>query len=549
MSWKKYRQRFALLLVMTLVVAACGAEEGTDDTDTSATTAAPTDTTGVTTSGTTAAGDTTTTTTEEAGQPQYGGSLTIGVRREAGELDIHKPSVGTTRQYARALYHALFRVDINGNVTGELVDTWETPDPNTYVFHLRQGILFHDGTEFNAEAVKFNLERILNPDTGAFYRTQLTGITNIEVVDEYTVRLTLDAPDSTLPARLSDAAGWIVSPAGVAQWGDDFATNPVGTGPFEFVEWVSGDHLTLQRNENYWEFDEFGNQLPYLDELIFRPNGDLTVLFAALRAGEMDILETMLASDLATAEADPDVAVNSGPGNTVIIWLNLQRPPFDNKALRQAVSLGVDYQGIHDGIYLGTGLPGQWLIHPSSWAFDPSGDFWEYDPDAARAVLAEAGFPEGFTFTILVNNVSSEVQLVEAIQAQLAEAGITMVIEANESSVNADRRSSGDFEASLSPLPPQPDQRTYSNLVTGQGVNRGKYSNPEVDAALNAARATSDIDERAAFYHQVQAIVLDDAPIVYVHQDAALQPYRTRVMGFEPSVDAYIRVQTLWVTG
>lgn len=484
-------------------------------------------------------------------KPRYGGSLTIGVRREAGELDIHKPSVGTTRQYARALYNALFRVDVKGTVTGELVDTWETPDPTTYVFKLRQGITFHDGTPFDAEAVKFNLDRIKDPANGAFYRTQLDGIEKIEVVDPATVRLTLTAPDSTLPARLSDAAGWIVSPAAVQKWGDDFATHPVGTGPFEFVEWVKDDHLKLKRFANYWESDADGNKLPYLDELVFRPNTDVTVLFAALRSGEMDILETMQANDLAIAQEDANLEVNQGVGNTVISWFNLVKPPFDNKALRQAVSLAIDYEGIHEALYRGTGSPGQYFIDSTSWAFDPKGTFYTHDPAAAKAKLAEAGSPSGFTFTLLVNTVSSEVLLAEAMQAQLAEVGITMNIQQNESSVNAARRASGDFEASLSPLPPQPDpdQRTYSNLVTGQGVNRGKYSNPEVDRLLNAARASADQAARAAAYREAQAIVLDDAPVAFIHQDAALQPYRTRVHGFTPSIDTYIRVQGLWVSG
>jgi peptide/nickel transport system substrate-binding protein len=491
-------------------------------------------------------------TDEPAGddKPKYGGTLTIGVRREAGELDIHKPSVGTTRQYARALYNALFRADLKGNITGELVDTWETPDPKTYVLHLRKGVKFHDGTDFNAEAVKFNFDRILAPATAAFYRTQLVGITTT-VVDEFTVKLTLATPDSTLPARLSDAAGWIVSPAGVQKWGADFATHPVGTGPFEFVEWVKDDHLTVKRFKDYWETDKDGNKLPYLDQLIFKPNTDVTVLFTSLRAGQMDIIETIQASDLPIAKADPGLAINEGPGNTVISWFNLVKPPFNNKALRQAVSYAIDYQGIHEGLSRGTGSPGQYFVDSNSWAYDPSGKFYKLDQTAAKTKLTEAGFPTGFSFTMLVNTVSSEVQLAEAIQGQLAQVGIKMTIQQNESSVNAARRASGDFESSLSPLPPQPDpdQRTYSNVVTGQGVNRGKYSNPQVDSLLNAARATTDQAQRADAYKKVQAIILDDAPVAFLHQDAALQPYRKRVKGVAPSVDAYIRVQGLWVTG
>jgi peptide/nickel transport system substrate-binding protein len=487
--------------------------------------------------------------TPPAAAPARGGQITIAVRREAGELDIHKPSIGTTRQYARALYNALFAVSVDGTVSGELVERWDTPDPRTYILHLRPGVTFHDGTPFNADAVKFNFDRIRDPAEKAFYRTQLDGIDAYEVVDPLTVKLSLAAPDGTLPARLSDGAGWMVSPAGVQKWGADFATHPVGTGPFEFVEWVKDDHLTLKRFDNYWEKDAQGQQLPYLDGLTFKPLTDLTVMLTGLRTGSLDIIEAILPSDLATVRADPNLRVVEGPGNLQVLWLNNSKPPFDTKALRQAVSWGFDRDGIEKALYFGTGTPGQYLLPPGNWAFNPQGSFYNLDVAQAKAKLAEGGQPNGFSFQALANNVTNDLQLAQAVQGQLANLGIKMDIVPLESAVNADRRLSGDFQASFSNLTPttDPDQYMYSYVRTGQGVNRARYSNPKVDDLLDRARQSTDQAVRKALYVEAQQYILDDAPMAYTHLDADLKGVRSRVVGMAPSIDGFVRVNKLSV--
>jgi peptide/nickel transport system substrate-binding protein len=476
-----------------------------------------------------------------------GGQVTIAVRREAGELDIHKPSVGTTRQYARALYNALFRVSLDGQVSGELIERWETPDPRTYVFHVRPGVTFHDGTAVDAQAIKFNLDRLNNPETKAFYRTQLVGIESVEVIDAMSLRLKLTEPDGTLPARLSDGAGWVVSPAGVEKWGEDFATHPVGSGPFEFVDWVKDDHLTLKRFANYWEKDKQGQQLPYLDGLTFKPIADLTVMLTGLRTGTIDIAEAVQASDLPTIRADSNLKVVEGPGNLMVLWLNMSKPPFDNKALRQAVAWGFDREAIHRGVYFGTGSVAQYLLPPMSWALDPKGPFPTLDVARTKAKLAEGNQPNGFSFQALVNNTSNDMQLAQAVQGQLAAQGIRVELIPLTSQVNADRRLSGDFEGSFSNLTPttDPDQHIYSYIRTGQGVNRSRYSNPKVDELLDKARQSTDQATRRALYFEAQPLIIDDSPVIFLHHDADLKGVRARVDGFEPSVDSFVRVTSL----
>jgi peptide/nickel transport system substrate-binding protein len=483
------------------------------------------------------------------GQPKYGGSLTIGVRREAGELDIHKPTIGTTRQYARALYNALFAVDINAKVSGELVDTWETPDPKTYVFHLRKGVKFHDGTDFDAESVKFNFERQLDPNEKAFYRTQLTGITKIETPDASTVRLTLSAADATLPARLSDRAGWIMSPTAIKKWGADIATHPVGTGPFEFVEWVKDDHLTVKKFKDYWQTDKDGNKLPYLDEVIFRAIPDLTVLFTGVRTGEVGIAETLLPTDVAVAKADSGLAVVEGPGQIWRMGLNNTAAPFNNVHLRRAVAYGIDRDAIADGVFRGLGTPGKYLVRPGNWAFDQSGEFYNLNASKVASELAAAGMPQGFSFELIVNNVTNDMQVGEAIQAQLAKFGIQVKVVPLESSVAAQRRIDRKYDASTSQSPPSadPDQEVALFMESKSTVNNSGYANEQVDKLLAQARAVPDAKERAPLYFQVQKIILADSPDIYVFNAADLKVLRTNVRGYEPAFDSFIRVAGLWL--
>lgn len=474
--------------------------------------------------------------------------MTIGVRREAGELDIHKPSIGTVRQYARALYNPLFAVDLKGKVSGELVESWEVPDPTTYLLKLRKDVKFHDGTDLNAEAVKFSIDRQKDPAEAAFYRGELVNVQRAEVVDPLTVRLVLENPDSTLPARLSDRAGWVVSPAAVKKCGKDYALHPVGTGPFEFVEWVKDDHLSLKRFDGYWEKDDSGGKLPYLDTLQFKPFPDLTVMFTSIRTGNLDIIEIVLPSDVDKVKADPNLRLDTGTGQNWTVAFNTRVPPFNDVHLRRAVAWALDREAIHKAIFFSLGSPKAYLVSPDNWAFDPNGPLYSLDAAKSKAELAAANKANGFKFTLHVNNITIDTQLGQVIKAQLAPVGIDVDVVTLEGPVAASRRISGDYEASMSQQPPaaDPDQDVgLSARSTGTSNSMG-YNNPKVDELLDKARAAIKQEERAPLYHQVQQILFEDAPAAYIHRDADLKVLRADVQGYPTPFDGYIRVPRLW---
>jgi peptide/nickel transport system substrate-binding protein len=481
--------------------------------------------------------------------PVMGGTVRIGVATEAGELDPHRSTGPITTQYARAMFNSLTRVDLAGNVQGELAESWSYSDPQTLTIKMRSGITFHDGTPFNAEAVKFNLERILDPATASSTRSELTGIKSMELVDPMTLRLTLTEPDVTLPARLSDVAGRVVAPSSVRQWGLDIATHPVGTGPFALAEWVRGDHLTLKRFANYWDKDSAGRQLPYAAELNFKPVTDPSVLLTNLRTSNLDIIQTILPSDIARVSADPTLAVVQGPGNIQTIWLNNEKPPFNNKALRQAVNFAIDREAIHRAIYFNVGSVGQYALRPESWAFNPAGSFYGHSTDRAKALLAAGGQPTGFKFTALIDNNQLDIQKAQAVKAQLATVGIEMDITPLEAPAHTSRRNGGDFEATFTFIRPQPDpdQNTRHYLRTAANINRSRYSNSKVDELFDKARTVADPNARKALYFEAQAAVLDDAPGVFLHYDADVKVMSASLQGYEPHNDTFIRFPSLWL--
>ena len=271
-----------------------------------------------------------------ADAPKKGGTLRVGFYIEAATMDPHLSGSKVDRQVYHNIYEPLVTLDTRLGIKPGLAESWSQPDPKTLVFKLRRGIKFHDGTDFNAEAAKFNFDR-MKTEPKSIRKGEVANIDTVEVVDAATIKVNLKKADASLLATLTDRAGMMISPKVVQERGVELGRNAkgAGTGPFEFVEWVKDDHLLIKRNESYW--NKQGG--PYLERVRYRPIPDDVVKLQSLQAGEIDVMDYVLPRDVAPMKADKRLVVVDVPSLADFGYqLNHGRPPFNVKALRQAVA-------------------------------------------------------------------------------------------------------------------------------------------------------------------------------------------------------------------
>ncbi len=466
-------------------------------------------------------------------------TVTVGLDADPPNLDPVFSSALVDRQVLNQIYDKLVDIDKDLKVVPMLATQWSVEGNGTvYTFKLRQGVKFHDGTDFDAEAVKFNLERALTAD-GSRRKGELAPVKEVQVVDKYTVRVVLKEAFSPFLYVLSDRAGMMVSPAAAKRYGQDLANNPVGTGPFRFVERRRQDRIVLQKNEGYW-----WKGYPKIDELIYRPFPDDDVRVANLLSGAATVITPVAPKDLARVRADGNLALYAFPGlGFQGVWLNVTRPPFNNKALRQAFAATVDREAIDRVVFLGTATPSNGPFPPGSPAYDAAIPVPKRDVALAKRKLQEAGFPSGFSFTLLTAPSPLLTQLAQVYQAMAAEVGIRIQIQQVEFGTLLDRTDRRDYEGALLGWSgrPDPDGNIYDFMRCGGPLNNAGYCNPKVDALLNRARATRVMEVRKSLYSEALKIVLEDAPYVYVYHPQVLIGASKRLAGLPLVPDGILR--------
>src|SRR2546428_6106872 len=428
-----------------------------------------------------------------ADAPKKGGTLRVGFYIEAATMDPHLWGSKVDGQVYHNIYEPLVTLDLRLGIRSGLAESWTQPDPKTLLFKLRRGVKFHDGTDFNAEAAKFNFDR-MKTEPKSIRKGEVANIESVDVVDASTIRINLKKADASLLATLTDRAGMMLSPKVVQERGVELGRNAkgAGTGPFEFVEWVKDDHLLIKRNENYW--NKQGG--PYLDRVRYRPIPDDTVKLQSLQSAEIDVIDYVQPRDVAAVKADRNVVVVDVPSLADCAYqLNHGRTPFNVQSLRQAVAYALDLEQIVKGVWLNVGVPANGPIPPTSWAYDRSIAPIRRDLARSKAKLAEGGQPAGFSFTLTTNNIPINVQEAEVIQAQLREAGITMKIKLVDSATLLADGNGRKFEMISYQWSgrPDPDGNTYQFYKTTQGtsLNWSGISNPQIDALLDRSREVS----------------------------------------------------------
>ncbi|BDG61644.1 ABC transporter substrate-binding protein [Caldinitratiruptor microaerophilus] len=470
--------------------------------------------------------------------------LRVALDADPPKLDPHLSSSAIDRQVQNNIFDKLVELDEKLNVVPELATEWKiSEDGKVYTFKLRQGVKFHDGTDFNAEAVKFNFERMLNPELKSPRRNEVSMVEKVEVLDPYTVAITLQKPFSPFLGILTDRAGMMVSPAAVQKYGNDgFLNHPVGTGPFKFESRIKGDSITLVKNESYWR-----QGLPKADKVIYKVITDQNVAVVNLQSGQVDILDTRTIPDqqLPSLRQDKRVVldVRSGLGYQGL-WLNVTKPPFDNKWLRKAVDAAIDRETLVKVVFGDAAKPGWGPFPPSSPLYD--GQVPKRDLAKTREFLEKGGKPNGFEFTLSIAPSPETQKMAQVIQGMLAEAGIRMNIQQVEWGQLLDDLDNLRHQAGAVGWSgrAEPDQNIYAFHYTGGGFNNSGYSNPVVDQLLDKSRVTQGT-EREQVFRQVLEILRDDVPYIYLYYPAQKLAYSPKVKGLTNHPDGMIRLENV----
>ncbi|HEV2128460.1 MAG TPA: ABC transporter substrate-binding protein [Thermomicrobiales bacterium] len=463
-------------------------------------------------------------------EPVSGGTLTLGVQADPAELDPHKTSLTAAWHVIEHVYETLITTDETLSPVPALAESWEISDDGlTYTFNLREGVFFHNGREFVADDVKYSVERILDPETASPVVDELASVESVEAVDTYTAVITLKNPDASFLAKLMGSSIAIVPQEVVEERGDLMQTM-VGTGPFRFLDYVPNTEVRLERFADYWDAP-----LPYLDALNIQIIPDNTARTTALVQGTADIIEYAPVQDLPIFEAD-DTIVVTGNENTNIRYMgiNVQREPFDQLEVRQAISMAIDRGPIIDAAVFGYGTPTNVIFPASYWAGIES-EIPEPDIEGARALLESVGLGDGFECQIqswaqypFLSNAAI------VIQEQLRQIGIEGEVDLQENAVMLENYFSGNFDLSVTGTSAyvDPNDVIQSNFGTDQASNGEGYSNPEVDRLIQEGIGTTDQEERAEIYAEIQRILLNDLPWINLFIAEQYEAMKDYVQGY-----------------
>ncbi len=309
-----------------------------------------------------------------------GGHLVVANEGDPISLDPAGMFGLPPRRIGRTIYNALVSVDVQGNVKPELVESWDRADDLTWDLKLRRGVKFHDGTPFDAEAVKSHFDRHLDPKTRSRRFGELAVVDRVTITDGSTVRVTMKQPFTPFFAAVFDWSGFVASPTAIAKWGQDYGLHPVGTGPFRFVEYQKDDHTTVERNPDYWQKD-----LPFLDQITFRPIPLDTTRLVELRSGGVQLAEDLPLQDASRLRGSSEITVSIHDGfRFEFLDFNSQKAPYGtNVKLRQAVNWAIDREAILHGAFYDLGAPGYQPFFPGTPYYDPG--FKPYHRDVAKA--------------------------------------------------------------------------------------------------------------------------------------------------------------------
>jgi peptide/nickel transport system substrate-binding protein len=488
-------------------------------------------------------------------------AIVIGLVAEPVTMDPPQITDLNSARVTKRIFEGLVAQELGSyKLVPGLAPSWDiSKDGLTYTFKLRPNVKFHDGTPFNAEAVKFVFERQLN-DKGPYYATGtypyvkgfLGNVAGVEVLDAGTVQIKLKAPLAPFLQYLAHQSLFMFSPESLKKWGKDVVKHPVGTGPFKLEAWEPGVRVVLGRNDEYW------GGAPKIRQAIYVPIVEAQARLVALKTGDIDLTMDVPPDSLDDLRRDPNVVV--AESNSSAVWyvmLNTRHPILKDRRVRQALNHAVNKDAIIRDILRGTAIVSRGPMSPVYGAFyEENTARYPHDLDKARALLKEAGHQNGFELTFLVpesgSGMQSPVEMATVIQANLAQIGVRAKIQTMEWGAYLRKylEQPDMAEMSWNPSIGDPDHMMYMLLSSDRfppAFNAGYYQNDRVDDLLRRARTTVDEKARVPLYRDAQKLVVDDAPWIFVDHGKQVIVHRKRVQGFKLHPNFDLVLTPVWL--
>jgi len=468
-------------------------------------------------------------------------TLTIASGTDIENLNIHAVTSSPSFSVLEHIYEPLFSMSPEGELEPVLAESITATADNVYVINLREGISFTDGTPFNAEAAKANIDWVLDADNGAAFRFLLVVAGEpavVEVLGEYELQITTSIPFAPLPAHMSHGAFAMISPALLAEGADAMANSAIGTGPYMLERWDRAEQVVLTRNDAYW------GEAPALETVIFKVVPEAGARIVEIQSGTVDVAVRVPPADIPQLEMDPNIDVVITPGlRTIYIFFNVTQPPFDDVRVRQAVNYAVDKDAIANSLFEGAALVSEAPFAPGIFGYSTQ-EPYARDVERARALLAEAGVAEGTSVVLYhpTERYPQDALVADAVRSQLAEVGLNVELRTLEwpQYVPHVRRPAPENDIQFAMLGwgvPTMDAdyalfALFHSSSVPPGFNGAFYANERVDELLDLGRSTLDQAERQAAYAEAIAIIWEEAPWLFLYSEIQVTAIRNNVSGF-----------------
>lgn len=449
--------------------------------------------------------------------------VTFAVASTFTTTDPYDANDTLSQAMAKSFYEGLFGFDKDMKLIPVLAESFDvSKDGLVYTFKLRKGVKFHDGTDFKADAVKANLDRVTNPDNKLKRYSLYNNIAKTEVVDDTTAKVTLKTPFSAFVNQLAHPSGVMISPTALAKYGNkDIAFNPVGTGPFKFVEWKPTDYLKVAKFDGYWK-----KGYPKIDSITWKPVADNNTRAAMMQTGEAQFTYPVPYEVAEVLKSKPELDVVAAPSIVLrYLSMNTQQKPFDNPKVRQAIAYGINKEAVAKVAFAGYAAPAEGVV-PQGVEYAVKLGPWPYDVAKAKQLLTEAGYPNGFETELWsAYNHTTAQKVSQVLQQQLAQIGIKAKITLLEAGQRVEKVESWQdpktapvrlYYVGWSTSTGEPDWALRPLLDSASWpprmFNTAYYKSDKVDGAIKAAQLTTNTAEKAKLYKEAQEQIWADAP-------------------------------------